>query len=194
MDELSKIGFEWHALVRNDSDVHTDSGPLNVTPWMAYSKQGPPYLELLEQMPGTIWAETGLHHLGVWADDVLADAEQLVATLPGNDGSRRVQLACWAAHQLLLHGDRLRAEHLLELADADPFGATAGQGLVLARWSLVADDLAAGRLAMASEFAIPYGYDCYFACPPAYLALPKVQALREWLLSHAAKVTPPPSR
>ncbi|MET0291431.1 MAG: LysR substrate-binding domain-containing protein [Steroidobacteraceae bacterium] len=72
--------------------------------------------------------------------------------------------------------------------------AVQGQGLVLARWSLVADELAAGRLVMASEHAIPYGYDCFFACPPAYLALPKVQALRAWLLEHAAKVEPPPTR
>jgi DNA-binding SARP family transcriptional activator len=80
----------------------------------------------------TILAMGPLMTGGRETDDVLADAEHLVVALPRNDGSRRVQLACWAAHQLLLRGDRLRAEHLLELADADPFGATAGQGLVLA--------------------------------------------------------------
>ncbi|MFF3226510.1 VOC family protein [Nocardia suismassiliense] len=79
MSELSKIGFEWHAPVRNNSEVQTDDAPRTITPWMAYSKQGPPYLELLEQMPGTIWAETGLHHLGVWADDVVAESERLTA-------------------------------------------------------------------------------------------------------------------
>ena len=53
---------------------------------------------------------------------MLADAEHLVSELPASDGYRRVQLACWAAHQRLLRGDRLRADHLLDIADADPCG------------------------------------------------------------------------
>ncbi|WP_433579311.1 VOC family protein [Nocardia brasiliensis] len=77
MAELSEIGFEWHAPIRNDSDVLIDDAPVNIRPWLAYSKQGPPYVELLEQMPGTIWAETGLHHFGVWADDVAAESDRL---------------------------------------------------------------------------------------------------------------------
>ncbi len=65
-------------------------------------------------------------------DAVLADAEHLVDALPPADGYRRVQLACWAAHQRLLRGDRLLADHLLDIADADPWGAGTLQGLVLA--------------------------------------------------------------
>jgi len=34
-----------------------------------YSRNGPPHLELIQQREGTVWAETGLHHLGVWVDD-----------------------------------------------------------------------------------------------------------------------------
>ena len=71
--------------------------------------------------------------------------------------------------------------------------AVQGQGLVLSRWSLVASELASGQLVMASDCAIPYGYDCYFACPAGYLALPKVQAFREWLLAHAARAPVPPN-
>ena len=61
-------------------------------------------------------------------DDVVDDAEHLVATLPPGDGYRRVQLACWAAHQLLLRGDRWRADRLLDIADGDPYGASERAG------------------------------------------------------------------
>jgi DNA-binding SARP family transcriptional activator len=65
--------------------------------------------------------------------DVLDDAESLVARLPTSEGARRVQLACWVAHHVLLTGDRLRAMHLLDIANADPYGmAPSGQGLILA--------------------------------------------------------------
>ncbi|MEU7145305.1 VOC family protein [Nocardia sp. NPDC046473] len=79
MAELGKIGLEWHAPTRNDSDVFSNGETTHVQPWMTYSKQGPPYLELLEQMPGTIWSEPGLHHLGIWADDVPAESKRLTA-------------------------------------------------------------------------------------------------------------------
>jgi LysR family glycine cleavage system transcriptional activator len=66
-----------------------------------------------------------------------------------------------------------------------------GQGLVLSRWSLANQYLADGQLVMASDCAIPYGYDCYFVCPPGYLALDKVQTLRQWLLGHGARMPRP---
>jgi LysR family transcriptional regulator, glycine cleavage system transcriptional activator len=73
-------------------------------------------------------------------------------------------------------------------------GAAAhGQGLVLSRWSLAQPYLASGQLVTACDVAIPYGYDCYFVCPPAYLELDKVQAFRQWLLRHAADM-PQPAR
>ena len=71
--------------------------------------------------------------------------------------------------------------------------AAHGQGLVLSRWSLAQPLLASGQLVVACDIAIPYGYDCYFVCPPAYLELDKVQAFRQWLLRHAADM-PLPAR
>jgi DNA-binding SARP family transcriptional activator len=66
-------------------------------------------------------------------EEVLDDAEALLARLPSSDGARRVQLACWVAHHVLLTGDRMRAMHLLDMASADPYGmAPSGQGLILA--------------------------------------------------------------
>ena len=61
-----------------------------------------------------------------------ATSTNLLTQLPASEGVRRVQLACWAAHQLLLRGDRLRAEHLLDTADGDAYGGWQLQGLIQA--------------------------------------------------------------
>jgi LysR family glycine cleavage system transcriptional activator len=69
--------------------------------------------------------------------------------------------------------------------------AAQGQGLVLSRWSLATEFLASGQLVNACDCAIPYGYDCYFVCPAAYLAMDKVQVFRRWLQEHAARTLRP---
>ena len=66
--------------------------------------------------------------------------------------------------------------------------AAHGQGLVLNRWSLAQPYLASGQLVVASDCAIPYGYDSYCVCPPAYLELSKVQTFWQWLMRHAAEM------
>ena len=69
--------------------------------------------------------------------------------------------------------------------------AAAGQGLALARWSLVGDEVMLGRLAVAGRAVhSPRGY--YFVCPPAQLALDKVAVFREWLTVECARFPPPP--
>jgi hypothetical protein len=42
-----------------------------------YSLQGPPYLELIEQREGTMFARLGLHHIGVWTDDPASESSRL---------------------------------------------------------------------------------------------------------------------
>ena len=39
----------------------------------AISLDGPPHIELLGQLDGTVWNRTGLHHLGIWSDNVDED-------------------------------------------------------------------------------------------------------------------------
>jgi LysR family transcriptional regulator, glycine cleavage system transcriptional activator len=70
--------------------------------------------------------------------------------------------------------------------------AEAGQGLALARWSLAAREVAAGRLAIASRtfFRTNRGY--YFVCPPAYLTTDKIAAFRTWLIEQAQNAPRPP--
>ncbi len=44
------------------------------------SKQGPPHIELIQAIPGTVWVPgVGLHHIGFWADDVATQANDLLA-------------------------------------------------------------------------------------------------------------------
>jgi LysR family glycine cleavage system transcriptional activator len=65
--------------------------------------------------------------------------------------------------------------------------AEAGSGLALARWSLVADDVRLGRLALASKKFARYARAYYFVCPPKLRAMSKLAAFHGWLRMEAAK-------
>jgi LysR family glycine cleavage system transcriptional activator len=65
--------------------------------------------------------------------------------------------------------------------------AEAGAGLALARWSLVADDIRLGRLAVASKKFTPYPLAYHFVCPPKHRDFPKVTSFHSWLRAEAAK-------
>ncbi len=69
--------------------------------------------------------------------------------------------------------------------------AEAGQGLALARWSLVADEVTLGRLAVAGR-AVRTAHAYHFVCPPAHLSLEKVRLFREWLAAEGARFPSPP--
>jgi LysR family transcriptional regulator, glycine cleavage system transcriptional activator len=69
--------------------------------------------------------------------------------------------------------------------------AEAGQGLALAMWSLVADNVTSGRLAVAGRAVrTPRAY--YFVCPQAHLAIDKVAIFRAWLTSESLSLPAPP--
>jgi LysR family glycine cleavage system transcriptional activator len=63
--------------------------------------------------------------------------------------------------------------------------AEIGQGLVLARWSLVEQEIASGKLVMASKKIMPTDRGYYFVCPNAYCTLAKVETFRIWLTKQA---------
>jgi LysR family glycine cleavage system transcriptional activator len=69
--------------------------------------------------------------------------------------------------------------------------ALAGQRLALSRWSMVADEVTMGRLAVAGR-AVRSAHAYHFVCPPAHLALEKVAAFREWLAGEGAHFPLPP--
>ena len=115
------------------------------------------------------------------------------------------------AHELsrlpLLHGDEIdwadwcagNTEPLTRLRGAyldDSVGlltaVVEGLGYGIIRWSLAACELQAGRLALASQQVLRHRNSYYFVCPEGYLALPKVAALRGWLVQQAQDFAPPP--
>jgi LysR family transcriptional regulator, glycine cleavage system transcriptional activator len=67
----------------------------------------------------------------------------------------------------------------------------AGQGLALARWSLVAGEVQQGRLALASPRPLKFFRSYYFVCPPALLRLEKLDIFRRWILDEARRFPPP---
>jgi catechol 2,3-dioxygenase-like lactoylglutathione lyase family enzyme len=46
-----------------------------------YSRQGPPYLELIQAVPGTVWdvpaGTSRIHHIGIFVDDLEAEVQRL---------------------------------------------------------------------------------------------------------------------
>ena len=61
--------------------------------------------------------------------------------------------------------------------------AVRGEGVVLGRSALVADDLAAGRLVRPFELSLPAGFAYYVVYPPRALQRPNVKAFRDWLMA-----------
>jgi catechol 2,3-dioxygenase-like lactoylglutathione lyase family enzyme len=56
-------------------------GPGQLPLRFTYSAEGPQHIELLEGPAGTIWDGhdvPGIHHMGIWVDDVRAETERLV--------------------------------------------------------------------------------------------------------------------
>lgn len=69
--------------------------------------------------------------------------------------------------------------------------AEQGQGIALSRWSLVARDIAAGRLVRPIDTVVKTDWSYYFVAPPHYFDLPKVAAFRDWLMSHCDRFERP---
>lgn len=72
--------------------------------------------------------------------------------------------------------------------------ASEGLGYALTRWSLAAQDIERGRLVLASARIRPSQWWHWFVCPEAYLNVPKVAVLRDWLRAEADAFPPPPGK
>jgi catechol 2,3-dioxygenase-like lactoylglutathione lyase family enzyme len=82
LDWFTKVaGYRWTDVVEVDQVAQTPHGEVTIPMRMAYSGDAP-RLEILQTAPGTIWvpADSGVHHLGYWSDDVESD----LATLEAN--------------------------------------------------------------------------------------------------------------
>src|SRR5262245_65960921 len=78
MDEIARaLGVTWGRVQRRQLDLEAPGGPMPVDVCYAYSLDGPPYLELIEQRAGTVFETLGLHHIGVWTEDPATESARL---------------------------------------------------------------------------------------------------------------------
>ena len=84
MTELGDgLGLTWSAMVEREQPIWSPKHGASTLPLrFTYSSQGPQHVELLQGPPGSIWdgvAHPGVHHMGVWVDDVGAEVERLTS-------------------------------------------------------------------------------------------------------------------
>lgn len=84
MNEMGEsLGLTWCSVQEREQQVWTPStGAVTVPLRFTYSAEGPQHVELLEGAPGSVWdgrEQPGIHHTGVWADDVAAETVALLA-------------------------------------------------------------------------------------------------------------------
>jgi hypothetical protein len=81
MDELGpQLGVTWAEPVSATAQpVWTpEHGQQQVALEFTYSCEGPHHVELLQGAPGSVWdgrVQPGLHHVGIWSDDVAGETE-----------------------------------------------------------------------------------------------------------------------
>lgn len=99
----------------------------------------------------------------------------------------------WVEWLRRIGGDTTRLERgpVLDDSAAVLTAAEQGHGLALARWSLVAGDLAAGRLVRPSDQSVREKHSYYFVAPPQNFDLPKVRRFRDWLREVCRQFPPP---
>ena len=77
------LGLTWAQVQERDQALWTpDQGQHTVRLRFTYSCEGPQHVELLQGATGSMWDAAdspGVHHQGVWVDDVGAEVERLVA-------------------------------------------------------------------------------------------------------------------
>ena len=74
-------GVTWCELQHRRQQIWTPAaGQLETDLWFTYSKEGPLHLELLQGEDGTVWdtSAPGLHHTGVWVENVGAVTQRLI--------------------------------------------------------------------------------------------------------------------
>ncbi|MFF5257933.1 VOC family protein [Actinomadura viridis] len=78
MEEFSATtGVTWGRVQRFPAGFATPSGPRTFHQTFVLSLEGPPYIELLVRVEDSVWERTGLHHLGMWSDDVPGESAGL---------------------------------------------------------------------------------------------------------------------
>ncbi len=87
--------------------------------------------------------------------------------------------------------DACRLSPPMEDSAASLVAVEQGKGVALARWSLVAADIAAGRLVRPMLPSVLQRNAWFLVAPPANFSLPKVVRFRAWLLDCCREFSPP---
>jgi hypothetical protein len=121
MDELGELlGLQWGEPFTGSSHHVTGSGDVvEAAPRVVLSRQGPPYMELIERRPGTVYADLGLHHLGFWTDDVAAESGRFSAAGCPMEASGATADGTRTGFAYHLAGNDLRLE-LVDIARVGP--------------------------------------------------------------------------
>lgn len=77
------LGTTWGPVLRLDAAAYRDENgeDLELPTAMCYST-GEPCLELVEEVPGTVWVRnehSNLHHLGFWSDALVPESSRLTS-------------------------------------------------------------------------------------------------------------------
>ena len=96
----------------------------------AYSKTEP-RLEIIRTVPGSLWepADSGIHHLGYWSDDVAADSAELERRgfVPEATGRQPDGTPYWSFHRAPM-GPRVELVSRTVQAGLEHYWSTGGFG------------------------------------------------------------------
>jgi hypothetical protein len=77
----SSLEYDWVTTYDAETPVRSGDGSVRVvrvqTRWATI---GPPHIELIQSVPGTVWEtqnDSEIHHIGFWVDDLAAASERL---------------------------------------------------------------------------------------------------------------------
>jgi catechol 2,3-dioxygenase-like lactoylglutathione lyase family enzyme len=79
-DLTTVLGISWAPVATQVVAARAGEREIRVPVSVTWSREGPPYLELLHAADGTPWASGGtrhLHHVAYWVDDVPATTKEL---------------------------------------------------------------------------------------------------------------------
>lgn len=83
-DYGAAAGLTWARVTPRPVRVRVDEGsdPVSVDLLATYSQQGPPYVELIQEVRGGVWTDgprgPRLDHLGYWCTDLAAETRRLL--------------------------------------------------------------------------------------------------------------------
>lgn len=75
------LGTEWGPIMETELPIRTGDGDAAVVPNRICYSTAPPYLELIQEVPGTPWVcneHSNLHHLGFFVGVLGGEADRLV--------------------------------------------------------------------------------------------------------------------